>query len=107
MIRILIILSMLFIGCDRYEELTQFEDKRTGYVISIQTIHSQVYMYINDTYYYFGDVDKHEVTHLKLDTVSSVLVFSILGEKATMSIKNYDNMKELYNGEIKSYTVIK
>lgn len=107
MARLLIILSLIFVSCDRYEELTQFEDKRTGYVISIQTIHSQVYMYINDTYYYFGDVDKHEVTHLTLDTVSKVLVFSILGEKATMSIKDYDNRRELYNGEIKSYTIIK
>lgn len=107
MARLLIILSLLFVSCDRYEELTQFEDKRTGYVISIQTIHSQVYMHINDTYYYFGDIDKHEVTHLTLDSLDRELIFDIHGEKATMSIKDYNNMRELYNGEIKSYTIIK
>ena len=105
--RLLIILSLIFVSCDRYEELTQFEDKRTGYSISIQTIHSQVVMYINDTYHYIGDVDKHEVTHLTTDRLDRVLIFDIYGEKATMSIKDYDNRRELYNGEIKSYTIIK
>lgn len=107
MARLLIILLLIFVSCDRYEELTQFEDKRTGYSISIQTIHSQVHMYINDTYYYFGDINKHEVTHLKLDTLERVLILGIHGEKATMSIKDYNNRRILYSGEIKSYTIIK
>ena len=105
--RLLIILSLIFVSCDRYEELTQFENKLTGYSISIQTIHSQVHMYINDTYYYFGDINKHEVTHLKTGRLDRVIIFGIYGGKATMSIKDYDNRRELYNGEIKSYTIIK
>lgn len=107
MTRLLIILSLIFVSCDRYDELTQFEDKRKGYSIGIQTIHSQVHMYINDTYYYFGDINKHEVTHLKTSRLDRVIIFGIYGGKATMSIKDYDNMRVLYNGEIKSYTIIR
>lgn len=95
---------LLFCSCNKIEELTPSASENDKSQLHIQSINATVYLVINgkDTVLY--NKGKHIVQAFEVDTLKSVGIMKLYGEKVTASVKHNGasyNIEEVDN--YKSY----
>lgn len=95
---------LLFCSCNKMEELTQAPVNNKSQV-HIQSINATVYLVINgkDTVLYNNS--KHIVQAFEVDTLKSVGIMKIYGEKVTVSAKH--NGASYNIGKVDNYKLYK